>query len=141
MTFFLRSTFVAAATAAFLVAPVAAEAQSNRWLPYEGHMTVHFSIDHNGMSLTRGTFREIHPPERIVSTEKFDDPWFPGEAVGTAVLSEKEGRTTLTTTVRYESREIRDGVLASPMEQGMAAGYRTLDGVLESLAVEDGRTV
>ena len=55
MTFRLRSTFVAAATAALLVAPVAAEAQSNRWLPYEGHMTVHFSIDHAGMSLTRGT--------------------------------------------------------------------------------------
>lgn len=59
MTFRLRSTFVAAATAALLVAPVTAEAQSNRWLPYEGHLTVHFSIDHNGMSLTRGTFREI----------------------------------------------------------------------------------
>ena len=59
MTFRLRSAFVAAATAAFFVAPVAAEAQSNRWLPYEGHMTVHFSIDHNGMSLTRGTFREL----------------------------------------------------------------------------------
>ena len=59
MIFCLRSTFVAAAAAAFLIAPVAAEAQSNRWLPYEGHMTVHFSIDHGGMSLTRGTFREM----------------------------------------------------------------------------------
>ncbi len=55
----LRSTLVAAATAAFLCTPVAAQAQSNRWLPYEGHMTVHFSVDHNGMSLTRGTFREL----------------------------------------------------------------------------------
>jgi len=59
MIFCLRSTFVAAAAAAFLIAPVAAEAQSNRWLPYEGHMTVHFSIDHGGMSLMRGTFREM----------------------------------------------------------------------------------
>ena len=87
----------------------------------------------------RGTFREISPPERIVNTEKFDEAWYPGEAVGTAVLTEKDGRTMLTTTVRYESRQIRDGVLASPMEQGMAAGYRTLDGVLESLTLADGR--
>jgi polyisoprenoid-binding protein YceI len=59
MTLSLRNTLVAAATAAFVYAPAAAEAQSNRWLPYEGHMTVHFSVDHNGMSLTRGSFREL----------------------------------------------------------------------------------
>lgn len=59
MTLCLRSAFMAAATAALLFGPVGAHAQSNRWLPYEGHMTVHFSIDHNGMSLTRGTFRDL----------------------------------------------------------------------------------
>ena len=45
----------------------------------------------------RGVFREIVPPERIVNTESFDDPWYPGEAVGTAVLVEHDGKTTLTT--------------------------------------------
>ena len=59
MTLSLRSAFVTAVTAAFLCGPVGAHAQSNRWLPYEGHMIVHFSIDHAGMSLTRGTFREL----------------------------------------------------------------------------------
>ena len=86
-----------------------------------------------------GTFREITPPERIVNTEKFEQPWYPGEAVGTAVLTERAGRTTLTTTVRYDSREIRDGALKSGMERGIDAGYRTLDGVLESLALAHGR--
>jgi uncharacterized protein YndB with AHSA1/START domain len=27
-----------------------------------------------------GVYREITPPERIVSTEKFDESWYPGEA-------------------------------------------------------------
>ena len=87
----------------------------------------------------RGTFREITPPERIVNTEKFDEPWYPGEAVGTAVLSESGGRTTLTTTVLYDSREIRDGALQSGMEQGIAAGYATLEGILASEPVGEGR--
>ncbi len=28
----------------------------------------------------RGVYREITPTERIVHTESFDDPWYPGEA-------------------------------------------------------------
>ena len=75
----------------------------------------------------RGVFREIVPPERIVSTEQFDESWYPGGAVGTATLVEQGGTTTLTTTVRYDSREARDAVLKSPMEQGAAAGYDVLD--------------
>ena len=80
----------------------------------------------------RGTFREIAPPERIVNTEKFDEAWYPGEAVGTAILTERDGRTTVTTTVLYESREIRDAALGSGMERGIAAGYLALDGILAS---------
>jgi uncharacterized protein YndB with AHSA1/START domain len=87
----------------------------------------------------RGTFREITPPERIVNTEKFDEPWYPGEAIGTAVLTESSGRTTLTTTVLYDSREIRDAALKSGMEQGIAAGYAALDAIFASQPVGDGR--
>ena len=78
----------------------------------------------------RGIYREIVRPERIVSTEVFDDPWYPGEAVGTAVLVERGGRTTLTTTVLYASKEARDGVLESPMESGVAKSYDALDALL-----------
>lgn len=80
----------------------------------------------------RGVYREIVPDVRIVSTETFDESWYPGDAVGTAELREKDGRTTLTTTVRYSSREARDAVLASPMESGVAKGYDALDAVLAS---------
>jgi uncharacterized protein YndB with AHSA1/START domain len=52
----------------------------------------------------RGVCREFVPPERLVATEKFDEAWYPGEAVNTIVLVEKDGGTTLTQTVAYESR-------------------------------------
>jgi uncharacterized protein YndB with AHSA1/START domain len=81
-----------------------------------------------------GVYREIVAPERIVATEKFDDAWYSGAAVGTAVLVEQGGKTTLTQTVLYESRETRDTVLKSPMEKGVAASYDRLAGVLASMA-------
>lgn len=80
-----------------------------------------------------GVYREIVVPGRIVSTETFDDPWYEGEAVSTIVLVEGGGTTTVTQTVRYASQEVRDAVLRSPMEQGMAAGY---DKLAELLATE-----
>src|SRR6202521_5045420 len=58
-----------------------------------------------------GVYREIVAPERLVSTEKFDEAWYPGEAVGTIVLSEQGGTTTVTQTVLYQSQEARDAVL------------------------------
>lgn len=83
-----------------------------------------------------GMYREIVPPERIVATEKFDESWYPGEAVGTVELVEKAGRTTLTQTILYESREARDGVMKSPMESGVAAGYNRLEQLLSTLEAE-----
>jgi uncharacterized protein YndB with AHSA1/START domain len=80
----------------------------------------------------RGVYREIVPNQRIVNSEAFDEAWYPGEAVETAELTEKGGRTTLTTTVRYSSRDARDGVLKSPMESGVSQGYDMLDALLAS---------
>lgn len=81
-----------------------------------------------------GVYREIVVPERIVSTEKFDDAWYPGEAVGTILLVEQGGMTSLTQTMLYESREARDGVLQSPMESGVRASYDRLEELLASKA-------
>lgn len=55
----------------------------------------------------RGVYREIVRPERIVASEKFDESWYPGEALDTTVLTEHAGKTTLTLTVLYESKEAR----------------------------------
>jgi uncharacterized protein YndB with AHSA1/START domain len=79
-----------------------------------------------------GVFREIVRPERLVCTEKFDEPWYPGDAVDTAVFVEKGGKTTVTTTVLYQSKEARDGVLKSPMAGGVGQSYDKLAEVLAS---------
>jgi uncharacterized protein YndB with AHSA1/START domain len=79
-----------------------------------------------------GVYREVVVPERIVATEAFDQSWYPGEAVSTVVLVQQGDRTTLTLTVRYQSREARDAVLESPMEQGVAAGFDKLEELLAS---------
>src|ERR1700704_1771922 len=57
----------------------------------------------------RGVYREIVPPERSVHMESFDD--YPGESRVTTVLDEEDGKTTLTTTVRYSSQDVRDIVI------------------------------
>jgi uncharacterized protein YndB with AHSA1/START domain len=77
-----------------------------------------------------GIYREVVAPERIVHTEKFDDALYPGEALITARLEEKNGSTTVTITQRYESREIRDMALKSGMEKGVAASYDRLAQIL-----------
>jgi uncharacterized protein YndB with AHSA1/START domain len=80
-----------------------------------------------------GSFLEIAKPERLVSTEKFDQSWYPGGMVGTLELIETGGKTIIHQNFRYDSREARDAVLKTPMEAGMAAGYRRLDGLLAEL--------
>jgi uncharacterized protein YndB with AHSA1/START domain len=72
----------------------------------------------------RGVYREIVPPERSVHMESFDD--YPGESQVTAVFVEEGGKTTLTTTVLYPSKEVRDAVIQSGMEHGAAESYDKL---------------
>jgi uncharacterized protein YndB with AHSA1/START domain len=79
-----------------------------------------------------GVYREIVRPELLVATEKFDEAWYEGEALDTTTFVERDGKTTATTTVLYGSREIRDAVLKSPMERGVAESYDKLDEVLAS---------
>ena len=52
--------------------------------------------------------------------------------MGTIILVEQGGRTTLTQTLLYESREARDAVTKSNMESGVAASYDRLAKVLAS---------
>jgi uncharacterized protein YndB with AHSA1/START domain len=80
-----------------------------------------------------GEHREVVAPERIVCTQLFDEDWTGGEAVGTLVLTEKNGKTTVTNTVRYSSAAAREAVLKTPMDQGMAAGYDRLAEVLAAI--------
>jgi len=80
-----------------------------------------------------GRYIEIVPEERLVSTDEFDQPWYEGEATATISLAEHGDKTTLTLTVRYASKEVRDFVLKTPMEQGVGAGYDRLEELLIEL--------
>ena len=81
-----------------------------------------------------GVYRQIVPPERIVHTELFDQDWTGGQTEVTTVLVEQGGKTTLTCTVLYASREARDAALKIPMEEGVAASYDRLAELLASSA-------
>jgi uncharacterized protein YndB with AHSA1/START domain len=83
----------------------------------------------------RGVYREIAPFERLVSTEGFDD--FPGESLNTTTLTEKDGKTTLAARVLCESKEIRDAVLRSGMEQGASETYDRLAEHLKTMAAAE----
>lgn len=80
-----------------------------------------------------GVYREIVPPERLVYTESFVDQSYPGESLVTHALVEEHGKTTVTSTIRYPSKDARDIVLRYPMERGVAEGYERLDHVLATL--------
>ena len=79
-----------------------------------------------------GKYTDIVRPERIVHTELFDEAWYEGESLNTWILSEKDGNTTLTVTMRYGSKKTRDGVLESGMESGVGVSYDRLDEILAS---------
>lgn len=82
-----------------------------------------------------GVYLDVVPPERLVSTEAYDEPWYEGEATSMILLVEQDGKTTLTTTVRYASQTVRDGVLKAGMTQGFAAGLDRMAELLASLQV------
>ena len=82
-----------------------------------------------------GVFAQVVVPERLVSTESFDDDWTGGETLVTSAFDEHGGVTTVTSTTVYASRAARDAALESGMERGVAEGY---DRLAELLALTDG---
>ena len=86
----------------------------------------------NGEAGFHGVYREIAPPERVVFTEIFD-PFPDAESVVTAVLTEENGKTRLTVSCVYPSREVRDIVLGTGMAKGAAISYDRLEEVAREL--------
>jgi uncharacterized protein YndB with AHSA1/START domain len=83
-----------------------------------------------------GVYREITPPERLVSTEVYDvEPFNSGDpAVNTVTFTEEDGRTLTTVTTVYPTKEVRDFVLGTGMEHGAAESYDRLAEHLKTLA-------
>lgn len=85
----------------------------------------------------RGVYREVVRPERLVFTERFEGEEFErmgGETLKTLLLSERDGRTTVTQTIRYASPQGRDAALRTPMEEGTASAFERLDEHLRTMA-------
>jgi uncharacterized protein YndB with AHSA1/START domain len=82
-----------------------------------------------------GEYREIVPNERIVSTEAYEGAPEPdaNATLNTATFTEADGRTTLTVLVDAPSKEIRDAIIESGMEDGMQDAYDLLEQVAVSL--------
>ncbi|WP_433269809.1 SRPBCC family protein [Micromonospora vinacea] len=96
-----------------------------------GYRFVEHAPDGNDYAF-RGEYREIVVPERIVQTFEFEG--MPGHvAVETVVFTEQEGRTTLTSTTRFDTTAERDGMVDSGMAQGAAESYAALDRHLSTL--------
>ena len=83
-----------------------------------------------------GEFREVAVPERFVQTERFEQPWYPGEGLNTSTFVEQDGKTTMTIRCLYDSKEIRDTVLKSGMESGVSTSYDRLEELLPTFAAE-----
>jgi uncharacterized protein YndB with AHSA1/START domain len=82
-----------------------------------------------------GEYREVVPNERIVSTEVYEG--IPdGEAnatLNTATFEEKDGRTLLMLLIEAPSKEVRDAIVASGMEDGLQDALDLLEEVSLSL--------
>jgi uncharacterized protein YndB with AHSA1/START domain len=85
----------------------------------------------------RGVYREVVPPERLVTTEAFDGfsevGWRPeDETMTTALFTERDGKTTWTATVLYPSKEVRDAAIQLDQAwKGMADALDRLAELLE----------
>lgn len=87
--------------------------------------------DGTEMEMT-GDYREIVPLQRIVNTERWGGEW--PETLNTVTFAEGDGRTTVTITVLYPSREARDAAIATGMADGAEQSFARLDELLRSLA-------
>jgi uncharacterized protein YndB with AHSA1/START domain len=122
-----------------------------RWLGRDGDTMIVCEVDlrvggayryvwhlHEGSEMGMyGEYREIASPDRLVATEMFDEPYF--EAMGSGTLNtltfaERDSKTTMTVTILYKSREARDAVLRSPMEEGAGESFDRLAELLRETA-------
>lgn len=94
----------------------------------------------NGQEVAfHGEYKEIVPDERIVSTEVYEGAPLPPEeleasaTVNTATFTERDGRTTVTILIQCPSREVREAIIASGMEDGLQDALELLEQVAREL--------
>jgi uncharacterized protein YndB with AHSA1/START domain len=89
----------------------------------------------NGELVISGSYREITPPELLVSTESWGAD-FP-ETLNTVAFSELDGLTTITTTIVFPSHEAREAALGTGMTRGYSALLDRLAEYLPTIATKE----
>lgn len=79
-----------------------------------------------------GEFQEIVPYDRLVNTEIYEGAPEAGAAIVTVTLEEHDGRTTMSSLTRVDTKEVRDAIIDSGMEGGAQEGFD----ILELIAIE-----
>ena len=77
-----------------------------------------------------GEYREVTPPERIVNTERWGPEW--PETLNTLVFTEENGKTRMTLTILYPSKEARDAAIKTGMSDGASQSFDRLESYLAS---------
>ena len=75
-----------------------------------------------------GVIKEVVPGEKIVQTENWGGDF--AESLNTMVFTERNGKTTVTTTVVYPSKQDREAAIATGMKEGWSESYDRLDNYL-----------
>jgi len=98
-----------------------------------GKLSVAWKSDEDNPVMTlRGEFTDVAPHEHAVHTETM--ALGSGQTIGSLVerheFADKGAATAMSITQTYNSKEDRDGALASGMDQGMESCYQKLDALL-----------
>jgi uncharacterized protein YndB with AHSA1/START domain len=80
-----------------------------------------------------GEYREVVPDERLVSTEYYEGVPDGEPTLNTATFVEADGRTTLTILTEAPSRQVRDLIIESGMEDGLQDALVLLEEAAASL--------
>lgn len=81
-----------------------------------------------------GVFQKVMAPQQLSQTQTFDPGTLGGdmgsECLISARFSEENGITTVTTEIKYQSKEDMEKALATGMTDGMEMSYQQLDAIL-----------
>jgi uncharacterized protein YndB with AHSA1/START domain len=97
----------------------------------------HYQWRHEGSETMdmHGVYQEVTPYARLVTTENWGGPY--PETVNTVTFTETtDGKTLVTTTIRYPTTEAREAALQTGMTRGVERSYERLDEVLTALRAE-----
>ena len=78
-----------------------------------------------------GVYREVVPMARLVHTERWGPEW--PESINAYDFVERAGRTTVTLTVTYPSKAVRDAAMETGMTRGIDVSFDRLDLMLPTL--------